>query len=567
VSEQSGAAPKVLNFAQASPPRLLFALLHKRFTGTVDVEQPGTASHPSGIRRVWFNGGMPVFTNWVSGSDVLGQVLLEMRLVDEAGLMRGLEQMAQAAGGLLGQVLTQQGILSEEQLGEALRYQCARKLAHMFALREGQVTLRTGPHKLTKMTGVNVLELMLAAVGRHYDEARVYAEMGPHLEGPLRVTAAYGRYYEHFRFRPTDAPLLEALQNGTTYTALAQSGQGGARRAAQLVYVLWAAQMLYTGAAAQEVAAGPATRRPTPRPVAKPAPQPKPQPAPQPKPQPVAAPAPAPAPAPAAAAAPQDDEAKAFVAELEEFEARIADNANPFALLGLPLDTSRKELRSVWSDLSRRMHPDALQAKGWEHLRQRVTDVFAALSEANTTLSNKEERERLAEKLERGEDVSATADAEAVNMARAAFESEVIAREADRYLRANKFDRALPEYMKALELTPDEPDYQAAAVWCRYNLSDKSRNAAAHTERALGVVLAESPNLARAQMWRGHVLRDMGSAGAAIICYERALASDPRLIDAERYMRALKMAAGESPDGKKQDAKKGRGLRGLFGKR
>ena len=79
--------------------------------------------------------------------------------------------------------------------------------------------------------------------------------------------------------------------------------------------------------------------------------------------------------------------------------------------------------------------------------------------------------------------------------------------------------------------------------------------------------IPRAPNLARAQMWRGHVLRDMGSAGTAIICYERALAADPRLIDAERYLRALKRSTGQDTSTNKDDAKKGRGLRGLFGKR
>lgn len=551
MNQPNQAQATVVDLAQASPPRLLFALLHKRFTGTMDVEQPSQGGQPGGVRRVWFSGGMPVFTNWVSGPDVLGQVLLEMRRVDEAALMRGLEQMAQG-GGLLGQVLAQQGALSNEHLAEALRYQCARKLAHIFGLHQGQVTLHTGQHELLKMTGVNVLELMLAAVGRHYDEARVRAEMGAHLDAPLRTTAAYSRYRDHFRFRPTDAPMLEALQRGTSFGPLSQASDGGPRRAAQLVYVLWAAQMLFTGAAAQQVAASPPKPAPQPKPAQQPKPAPQPEPAaqPEPEPEPVTA---------------SDAEAQ-FVAELETFERRIAEDAHPFALLELPLDATRKQLRGVWSDLSRRMHPDALQSKGWDHLRERVTNVFAALSEANTLLSDKEERQRLAERLERGEGVSASADAEAANLARAAFESEVIAREADRYLRANKFDRARIEYERALELNPDEPDYRAAAIWCAYNLSDKSRGAAVQTERELGVVLADVPALARAQMWRGHVLRDMGSAGAAIICYERAVAADPRLIDAERYLRALKRASGQTSQDKDAN-KKGRGLRGLFGKR
>ncbi len=551
MSNESAAAATVLNFAQVSPPRLLFALLHKRFTGTMEVEQPASGGQPAGMRRVWFSGGMPVFTNWVSGPDVLGQVLLELRKVDEATLMQGLGQMAQQRGGLLGKTLQQLGAIDEAELAEALRFQCARKLSHVFALHDGQATLQSSQHDLANMLGVNVLELMLAAVGRHYDEARVHAEMGAHLSASLRVTAAYSRYQAHFRFRPTDAPLLEALVAGTDFNRLAAAGEGGSRRAAQLVYVLWASQMLYTGASAQNVSAPATPRRPTP----------KPQPAPVPAPAPAA---PVPAPPPAAAPEARASEA-VFVAELEDFEARIADDTNPFALLGLQFTAGRKELRAVWSDLSRRMHPDALQAKGWDHLRERVNDVFAALSEANTTLSNKEERQRIAEALERGEDVSASADAEAVNLARAAFESEVVARDADRYLKANKFERANAEFKRALELTPDEPDYQAAAIWCEYNLSEKARGDATRAEKLLGAVLTEAPNLARAQMWRGHILRDLGATGAAIICYERALKSDPRLINAERYLRALKVARGQSPDGKKREKKK-TGLRGLFSK-
>lgn len=566
MSNESAAAATVLNFAQVSPPRLLFALLHKRFTGTMDLEQPPAGGQPAGMRRVWFSGGMPVFTNWVSGPDVLGQVLLELRRIDEATLMQGLAQMAQAPGGgvLLGQTLQQLGAIDAAQLAEALRFQCGRKLSHLFALSGGEVTLQTAQHELVQMTGVNVLELILAAVGRHYDEARVHAEMGAHLQASLRVTAAYSRYHEHFRFRPTDAPLLEALAAGTDFSSLAAASQGGPRRAAQLVYVLWASQMLYTGASAQHVEAAPAAPQgpsPTPRPTPAPAPAPVaavPAPAPP-------APTPPPAAAPMPAAADSSAEHAAFVAELETIEAKIADEANPFEILGLEFTADRKDLRAVWSDLSRRMHPDALQSKGWDDLRERVTDVFAALSEANTTLSDKDERQRIAEALKRGEDVSASADADAANLARAAFESEVVARDGDRYLKANKFERANAEYRRALELTPDEPDYQAAAVWCAYNLSDRSRGEAVRAEKLLAAVLKEAPNLARAQMWRGHVLRDLGSSGAAIICYERALKSDPRLINAERYLRALKMANGQSPDGKKPGKKKS-GLRGFFSK-
>lgn len=561
----AGASPgKLVDLAQASPPRLFFALLHQRFTGTLALQQP-QAGQPPATRQIWFSGGMPIFTDWVHGPDVLGQILLEQRIVDDAALMRGLEHLARQ-GGLLGQVLVYQGALDETQLAAALRLQCARKLMHVFALREGQGMLTAGAHSLTQMDGINVLELMLAAVGRHYDPARVQAEMGPLLSGALRTTAAYSRYCDHFRFRPTDSPLLEAMQRGTTYEALV-SIEGGPRRAPQLIYVLWAAQMLYTGAAAVQAnaaaAANPARVAAKPRPAA-PSKTAQAQPSQgtsaPPKPS---QPTPAPTssvPAPSTPPVAGDDEAT-FVSELEIFEGRVEEGANPFAMLGLGHEASRKEIRAAWSDLSRRLHPDALQAHGWDHLRERVNNVFAALSEANTTLSNKEERQRIAEAIERGEDPTQEGSVEAANMARDAFESELIAKEADRYLKANKFRLAAAEYQKALELTPEEPDLQAAAVWCAYNLTDRNRSAATSAEHQLGEIIKESPNLARAQMWRGHILREMGATEAAIVCYQRAYRSDNRLIEAQRFIRALNMAKKSTKDDKK------RGLKGLFGKR
>jgi tetratricopeptide (TPR) repeat protein len=154
-------------------------------------------------------------------------------------------------------------------------------------------------------------------------------------------------------------------------------------------------------------------------------------------------------------------------------------------------------------------------------------------------------------------------------MARAALESEVIAKEADKLLRAGHFARALERYEQAATLAPDEADLQAALTWCHYNLSDKSIVAAARAEAALASITTANPKLARAHYFRGLVLKDLGRSGAAIEALKKAHEHDPRLVDAERQARILRIREGGPGASRrgKADAPSRFGLKGLFGKK
>ncbi len=629
-------------------PRLLFALLHQRFSGTVRVEQPAPNV---GLRTVWFRGGMPVFTDWVEPAEVLGQVLVRHRMITEPQLLQALEAMAQQ-GGLLGHHLVQLGLLGRQDVLEGLRHQCVRKLAQLFSLSSGQATVTVGGVSDIEddLLPLNVLGLILAGVGVAYDETRAASEMGPALQAPVRTTGALDRYRPHFRFRPSDEPALAALARGSDLVQMSADAGISQRRSAQLIYTLWACQMLRTGAAAQvepgaaapiptaaadqpvastpgaRVAASPRTgtprpASPTPRgPVAAsprraaPTPgapigasstspsSPTPRPA-APMPaspaaaspaSPVSASPPSAVPTPSAPVTPaapveaspavavsretaddqptssgsRDEDEASFVAELAELEARMAAGAHGFALFGVPLSASKRDIRRAWGELSRKFHPDALQRHDRDHLRDRVNAVFAALSEAQQVLGDAERREQLREAIERGEHETNSDGKDATARAHAVFQSELLAKEADKLLRANKFARALERYREALTYNSEEPDVHAAVTWCVYQLSDKKPQDASLANQRLTAIIADSPRIARAHYFLGFVLIDTESHGGAIDSFRRAAKLDPRLIDAERQARALKArVAREQPA--QASSKGGRlsGLKGLFGGR
>jgi tetratricopeptide (TPR) repeat protein len=594
--------------------RLLFALLHQRFSGSLAMEQPPPHAGP---RCVWLRGGMPVLTDWVVPGEVLGQSLLGQGLVDAGQLQHALEVVA-ATGGRLGSQLVAMGALDRPRLLEALRQQCTRKLQHLFALQTGEAMIAVGEAAGLEddLLPVNVLGLVLAGVSVTYDEARVETEIGPALHAPLRATGALTRYRSHFQFRPTDEPALAALDQGTGLASLAGLPGVGLRRAAQLVYTLWACQMLRTGAAA-EAATGPDAAAPVVGRARVPTPAPVPARATQ---APVASatasasasassasasasspggpttqeataassssssssPASTPAPAaPAAAAAPghvprprrdtpvdidapplaADDAALIFAAELAALEAKLARGAHAFELFGVPIAATKRDVRGAWTELSRKFHPDALQSQGRGHLRERVSKVFAALSEAQQVLGDAEQRDKLRAAIERGEHEPNKDGQDATARAHAAFQSELLAKEGDKLLRVNRFDRALERYREAARYDADDRDLEAAIAWCEYQLSPKAPADLGRIQVVLAKVIEEAPRIARARYFLGFVNVDQGRPAAAIEAFRIANQLDPRLIDAERQARAIEL---RMPGPSAPPSKRG-GLKGLFG--
>lgn len=298
---------------------------------------------------------MPIFTNWVSPDDRLGQILVETGQLTAAERDRAVLAVAQPVAGAtherLGHYLIRRRLLLTAQLRKTLHIQCARKLVHCFALRAGEAHVSadaTAPAEdQTLGAQVNTLELIFAGVSAcRFDLPRIAAEMGPLLKAPLRLRSS-----------------LERLRGGLT---LSQAGRGAARRLRP----------------ERDRGRGrhPHPAKPRPRradrlhPVGLPDAQGR-------RPQRVTSRR-APTRCPRSLAGPgrkvsigagATDPARLadFATQLERLEAAMAAGAHAFELMGVPIDAGRPQVRAAWHTLSRRFRPDALARHELGHLRER----------------------------------------------------------------------------------------------------------------------------------------------------------------------------------------------------
>ncbi len=623
-SESADEAHKRIDIGRVGIPRVLFALLRQRFSGTVTLEQKTPSP---GTRTVWFRGGMPVFTDWVSPSDVLGEILIARGLVSTKACTSALERSQQGAGPV-GAMLISAGKLDANTLSKALRLQCSRKLLHTFALREGEAIIVPGKPSLPPDLNnpVNVLLLIRAGVQLHFDEGRIRADMGEAADATMVTTDAFQRYRDNFGFRDEDSLLLRDFSKGTQVAALNHPGISS-KRALQLAYTLWSCQMLVVGSQAmsavaqiRESVAGPptagvdASNRPKTlvglqavpdsttsgtfpvneedmspaarsgrfqanrvrrKSKSKPPESTNAAPRASAPPEPSAAPQPAPTPQQAPASAegnPLTPVQRAFESRLVTFEKKIEDRTNAFALLGVPLDADRSAIRVAWNELSKDLHPDRLVATGLTILGPRVEAVFAALSEANATLSNRDRREQLRQHVESGGLGNPGDDATA--LMRKALEAEVIAKEGERLLKVGNYARAAEKFRESLELSNADPNVKVYENWCRYQLAEREEQAQQKTLRILQTIVEDTPTCANAYYYMGLIYIHSGDNTNAKVALNAALSHNPRLTDAERQLRALQIrsrSASNAPSQPRAESsekpEKVGGLRGLFGKK
>ena len=536
-SPAAGPIPFSSTVQELPLPVALERLFVAKSTGVLTLEAR------QGHHVVYVRDGYPVAVELPGSFELLGRVLVEMKMLDEGAYQTSLSSPP-PEGQRYGELLLGQGHITEDQLRQALKAQVRRKLHRLFFLTDSAIVFEPKEHQeglqRNESLRVHPWRATYHGVRSAWNADRLRQALMP-LGGKLLHTSLTTDELARFGLGANDGVAVTLLRENTlTLDALITQSGLPLQPVSALVYALYVSSTLDDPSIAGATRAGSpssgysmvAPRRTSPSGNDE-APQP---------------PASAPPQVVASAVGTAQGVPSAAAQELEllvDKRKGTIDTDDLFTVLGLPRTATTDQIKTAYLEGARRYHPDRLAALGLQRLREDVEKIFRRISEAQSTLLDETRRAEYLVALDRPKPTAE--DAAAHQTVLAALEAEIVFRRGQTLLRRNDLPAALKDFVAALASAPNEGEHVVYAAWTRHCL-DQLGLPETRAEIQRGLKL--SPRCASGFYFLGMLYKEEGSFDAAMVEFKRAVALDERQFDAGQEIRILELRRSKGTDKK-----------------
>lgn len=492
--------PPPLPTERLSFPELLISLRDQSVTGRVILQAEGVLTH------VYVLNGSPVFAEHGTLGKSLGRLLLdEGKLSEEQygqAIRRMAEEVRQDQQKRLGEVLLELGFLRPNELFAALQRQVREKLLACF---QWDPLEHSVEHGIRVLEDVAMLEcqavepLLVEGIRRYCPEERVWTALDPIRDRHVRLLLSPAEVVSIYGLSPDDADLVGKLDGTRTVAQVCAESSLGTERAAQL---LWALRM---GRAIDD-GAGPL---PEPEPVQRETRRqtvPPPSASPSSLPEPIAA---------------------------EYVRVR---GASPARVLGIAGELSPETVQRAYDGALARVRSGMIELRSpAPEVYQRSGEILGRLESARAHLLD-------AIRVARTPKGPACLGAAGRSEKAARLTAEEAYREGKRLLKARMLRGAIEELERAAKLEPTTLEYELVLSWARFLAAGDaaSGQAAMTTARLVALrALKQDQGLARAHAILGHVFNREGDDAKAARHLRLAVQHDPDDLEAQAELRLL----------------------------
>jgi curved DNA-binding protein CbpA len=230
-----------------------------------------------------------------------------------------------------------------------------------------------------------------------------------------------------------------------------------------------------------------------------------------------------------------------------ETEALIRDRvalvdrgADHFVLLGISQDATPDLIRAAYFTLARKLHPDRLASLAIVDSARDAQRVMAQINTAFSVLSDTLKRTEYLSIVARGGESAVRAeDAKADELAMRVMHAEEAFRRGEMALRREQIDQAITEFTTAVELQPQEPEYQALFTWAKFAQATDKQSVAHKTRTELSRAAERATQSPTARFYLGRVERILGREREALEHFYEVLRIKPNHAEASSEIRVL----------------------------
>lgn len=543
------------SLAKTPFPQLIVYIVDRALTGSLvfrNVEDDEVVEH-----TVYIEEGAVAKVRTGKPVAYLGQVLVDLGLLDEDGLETSLITLAASKGGLHGELLLRTGRIDRGGLLAGLREQIIRKMTYLFSLPpETQYAFFEGVNRLEDWGGpellpVDPLRLLWLSVRTSQNFANIDALLMRLRKTPLRLRPDTD--LARFGFDAEALAVVDRLQGEPMLLGDLLGSSVAPEMTTKLVVVTLAisrhldfgnpkqppplcanhpAELYRAVRVARSRSAGgqaavgrvklqtrlmPADGKPRPVPSSGP-----------------------PSPRPSEPTRAKQEEVNAVRESILERASGI-DKEDYFTMLGVTRDANEDEIRAAYFGLVKRWHPDRLPAELGD-VRDAAAKVFARIHQAFDTLVDAEQRAQYLQVLEGGGGTPEEAEeVQRILDAADAFQRAQV------FLKKRDIDQAELYAERAMNGDPEQADY--IAFWVSIQLQKRASDPNAPMADLLKLLddaLAKDSACERALFCRGTLLKRIGRVEAAMSDFRKVVELYPKNIDAARELRLYEMRKGSS---------------------
>jgi len=486
---------RIGTLSEHSLPILLNQFYSQKATGFLTL-------HREEIKKVvYLKGGYPIFARSNILGECLGRMLVKDSVISQQQCDESIKK-CKSNGRLQGTVLIEMGLLSPEELHEALARQITEKLLTVFAWSEGEYKFTPAKDFKKTVTEIEIspAALIYQGVSRYWSSERLIRYLDPHRDEYLsQATDPLFRFQEMGLSRRGEAIFGDCLGDLTVEKILHRYPLSR-REVQQTLASLLLSRMVSASSAATSLdPRGKKKRRKE---------------------------------------KPQDEKLRQKI--LDDYH-RILQ-ADYYSALGITRNCDPHEARRAYYALAKEFHPDHYLGHGLsQEMEDKLNEIFQYLTHAYSVLSDKEACASYLDELVNG-------PKQEINV-KNVIEAETAFQRGRNLLKVRRFKEAVEHLKQAVQMSPKEPEYLTQYAWAVYK-AEPNRPAA--QEKALELLVASrelNPRLEETYLFLGYVYRALNKARRSEKSFEFAVQVNPHCTEALRELRLINLRKEKSERG------------------